>query len=84
MEENQKDGGDELSGYLTYFANIADEVSKFPFTVDELILSVKVNSNLHEKIHKEIEELTGMETKGSVPDNYDIKISAVVFRFEKT
>jgi hypothetical protein len=84
MEQNQEDNENKLEEYLSYFANISEEVSNFPFKLEDIKIEVKVEPYLHHKIHREIELLTGIAgTLGKTPEEYDIEISGVTFKFVK-
>jgi|TARA_R110001583_G_scaffold79358_1_gene214317 hypothetical protein len=82
MEQNQEDNGNKLEEYLSYFANISEDISNFPFSLEEITIQIKVEPYLHHKIHREIELLSGITgTLGKTPDSYEIEISGVTFKF---
>ena len=84
MEENKEDTGNKLKEYLSNFAHISEEFSKLPFNLKKVVVNITVTPDLHKKIHTEIELLTGVKNLSPTPDNYNIEISDVTFRFDKS
>jgi len=85
MGENEKNNRNKLEEYLSYFASISNEISTFPFKLDNVTIDIQLEPELHRNIHREIELLVDRQVLplSEVPEVYDIVISDIKFRFSK-
>jgi len=76
-----------LEGYFSHFLRISEYVEEFSFSAESVTMEFKLVEENFIKIFREIEEINSptevVERINELPDEYEVKIGEVIFKFTK-